>query len=311
VGRFPIRYVSLTKRVSVLLVDPGPDDREATTGALADADDVRVVDAVDGFAAFDAALSSSVDCVVTEYDLPDGTGLDVARRVRERMPDTPCVLFTNASPAEIDTANGRDLVVEYHPKEMPDARASLVRLVKNVVAQRGQVAYPLPDEEDERLATLRQYDLPDFDAVTAFDRIAELARSHFGVNVAFVGLVDAHEERFVACQGADWETLDREDTICTHTILGDDVLVVEDVQEDDRFRHNETLAELHIRSYAGAPLTTPSGVTIGAFCLIDDDPRSYDDGQRADLRRFADEAMEQLELRRRLLGGDDGAGGTG
>jgi len=302
--------VSLTQRVSTVVVDPDPDDCERTTAALADADDVRVVEGIERLADLDSILSSSVDCVVTEYDLPDGTGLDVTRRVRERSPDTPCVLFTSADPADIDTANSRDLVVEYLPKEMPDAHASLVRLVKNVVAERRQVAYPLPDEEDERLAALRQYDLPEFDAVEAFDRIAELARSHFAVNIAFVGLVDAHEERFIACRGADWETLDREDTICTHTILGDDVLVVEDVQADDRFRHNEILEELDIRSYAGAPLETPSGVTIGALCLIDDEQRTYDDAQRSDLRRFADEAMEQLELRRRLLEGD-GGGGTG
>ncbi|MFB6189411.1 MAG: GAF domain-containing protein, partial [Halapricum sp.] len=152
----------------------------------------------------------------------------------------------------------------------------------------------------ERIAALQRYDVTDLDAVASVDRLTDLVASHFDVAVAFAGIVDAHEERFLACKGADWERLDREDSICTYTLLEDEHMIVENVQSDARFADVETLADLDIRSYAGVPLKTPDGLSIGALCLVHDEPRSYDEGETSDLHRFADELMEQLELRRRL-----------
>jgi len=291
--------------LTVVCVDPDEDDRDETQAAFADdGHDVvacdSVADAVDAVAdTVDAVGSGGVDCIVTEYALPDGTGLDLVERVRELAPDTPCILFTNASPAKIDTGP-EDTVVEFLPKDMPDARSSLLRLVGNVVAARTQVAYPLPPDEDERLAALSQYDRPGLDTVDSFDRLTELAQAHFDVDMAVVGLIDAHEERFLACAGADWDTLAREDTMCTHTILEDDMMVVEDVDADPRFSDNDILSELDIKAYAGVPLRTPQGTAVGAFCLINERPRPFSESDLEDLRRFGDEAMEQLELRRRL-----------
>ncbi|WP_436929337.1 GAF domain-containing protein [Halosimplex halobium] len=287
------------RELTVLCVDADDEERTATRETLV-ADGVAVTEAGSVAAAGDALEAGGVDCVVTGYDLPDGTGLDVAARVRETTPDTPCILFTDASPDRIDTADREDVVVEYLPRDMPEARETLARMVGNLVEQRTQVGYPLPTREDERLAALEQYDRPGMAAAEAFRRLTALARSHFGVNVAFVGLVDAHQERFLACAGASWETLSREDSMCTHTILRDDLMVVEDTHADDRFADNDRLDELDIRAYAGVPLETPRGATIGAFCLTHDEPRSFSEDGLADLRRFADEAMDQLELRRQL-----------
>jgi len=285
--------------VTVLCVDPDDDERVATREAF-DVTETETVEAATLEAAVEALRAERVDCVVTEYHLPDGTGLDLAAELRETAPDTPLVLFTDASPSHIETGGYEDLIVEYLPKDMPESRASLVRLAGNLVEQRAQVGYPLPSDEDERLAALEQYDVSGLEAVDTFDRLTDLAARHFDVPVAFVGLVDAHEERFLACQGANWETLERENTICTHTILEDEVFVVEDTRADERFADNEELARREIRFYAGAPLRTRQGAAIGAFCLIDDEPRSFSEADRHVLEQFGDEAMEQLELRRRL-----------
>ncbi|MFC6974290.1 GAF domain-containing protein [Halomicroarcula sp. GCM10025709] len=166
----------------------------------------------------------------------------------------------------------------------------------------GQAAYPVPKDEGARIAAVREYDIDELRAADAFDRVTELVVSHFDIDVAFVGLVDAHEEQFVACEGANWSTLSREDTVCTHTVLTDEVMVVEDTHEDPRFAANDRLDELDIRSYAGARITDADGNALGAVCCIDGEPRSYSHTERADLRRFADEVEEQLRLRKRLSG---------
>ena len=291
----------------------------AVDGAGAD-DSVRVLDAASVAEAAESLAGDGVDCVVTAYSLPDGTGLDVAARVRDTTPDTPCILFTDESPERIDTMAHENVVVEYLPRDMPEAHEALARLVGNVVSQRSQVGYPLPTREDERLAAVEQYDRPGMEASDAFDRLTALARSHFGVDVAFLGLIDAHQERFLSCAGAGWETLSREDSMCTHTILQDDLLVVEDTHQDSRFADNDRLDELNIRAYAGVPLETPRGTTIGAFCLTHDVPRTFSEAELTNLQRYADEAMEQLELRLQLnkcrsgeaaegIGTGDGDGG--
>jgi len=288
----------------VLVVDPDGTDRDAACSTLRDDTSpgpaLRVTQAASFDAATDALGSLRPDCIVTEYDLDGHSGLDLVALARERTPDAACILYTDTSPGAIRTEDFGDVVVEYLSKDLPGAPLALARLVGNSLGQRAQVAYPLPDSEDERLAAIERYDVDDLDAREAVDRLTDLVGTHFDVAVAFVGIVDAHEERFLACHGADWARMDREDTICTHTLLAEEHHVVEDVQSDSRFAGIDLLGDLDIRSYAGVPLRTPEDLPIGALCLIHDEPRCYSAAALADLDRFAAELMEQLELRRRL-----------
>jgi GAF domain-containing protein len=251
-------------------------------------------------AALSAAETLAVDCVVAEYELPDGTAFDCFEAVRASHPNAACILYTSADHTDIDTDAFRDTVAELLPKGGPNAEDRLVDMVRNAVVNRTQVGFPLPTDEDDRLDALADYDVESLAALDTFDRLSSLIASHFDISVAFVGLVHEVEERFIACHGADWETMDREDTICTYAILDDDVTVIENVQDDPRFEYNETLKQLDIRSYAGANITSPDGTVLGELCLIHDEPRSYTDEELADLQLFADEVAEQLELRRRL-----------
>jgi len=297
----------------VLCVDP-----EGQPAPLfADRDGFAVVTAASVAAARDAAAERPVDCVVAEYDLPDGTGFDLFEAVREHSPNAGCVLYTDVSHEEIDPGAVRDAVAEYLPKGGRNAGERLVETVELIVDDRTQVGFPLPSDEDERLETLRAYDIEGYQAVEAFDRLSTLVANHFDIRIAFIGLIGEREERFVACHGADWQRLEREDSICTYAILEEAVTVVEDVREDPRFEHNEALEARDIRSYAGANITAPDGQVVGELCLIDDEPRTYTERERADLQLFADEVAEQFEFRRRLgaLERDgevaaDGGGGT-
>jgi len=293
--------------VTVLYADGDDESRTATVTALSESGfDVREAETL--AAATDAVTDTAIDCVVTTYDLPDGSGLELLASVREVTPDTPCILFTDAPTGEIDTTAFEGLVAEYLPSGIANAHARLRRLIDDLVTRRSQVGYPLPDDEDARLAALEQYDVEDRSTRETFDRLTELAAQYVDVDKVFVGVVDEHEERFVSCRGADLDPLARENTMCTHAILEPDVLVVEDTYEDARFEHNDALDRLNIRSYVGAPIHGPDGVAIGSFCLTDDEPRAFSDDEIRVVRLLADEAAEQLELRRQLQaaqGGDD------
>ena len=288
----------------LLCVDPDTASRRETAETLREAGfaTVEADSAADARETLDA--SASLDCLITEQTLPDGTGLELVQEVRERMPDVACILFTESSLDDIDTAAFGDVIAEYLPKDDPDAREELLELVTHNAAFSDQTAYPLPDHEDARLAALEQYATNPEALSESFDRLTEFATELFDLNAAAVGLVDAHEQRFLSCHGIALGPIDREDTVCTYAMLNEGVTVIDDVQSDPRFESNQGLVDAGIRFYASAPLVTPNGRTIGTFCVYDDEPRTFSDRNRELLQLLAEEAMDHMALHRRLNGGE-------
>lgn len=284
----------------ILCVDPDASLREETGRTFRNAG--FETEGVESLAAARERLDSEteVECVVTEHRLPDGTGLELIQYARETSPDTVCVLFTDVDLADIDTEAFGGLVAEYLHKGDPEAQSELLSLVEHGLSFRSQTAYPLPEQEDARLAALEQYTAEPEALGASLDGLSELATELFGVNAAAVGLIDEREERFISCHGISLEPMDREDTVCTYAVLDESVTVIEDVEEDSRLAQNEELATAGIRFYASAPLVSPDGYPIGTFCVFHDEPRAFGDRDRELLGLLADEAMDQLVLRRRL-----------
>jgi GAF domain-containing protein len=74
--------------------------------------------------------------------------------------------------------------------------------------------------------------------------------------------------------------------------------IINDMTEDTRFCDRPYVTDgPKARFYAGVPITTPKGINIGAFCVLDDKPR---DGLEPDqvefLRSMASTVMSHLEL---------------
>ncbi|GCF13027.1 hypothetical protein Harman_09620 [Haloarcula mannanilytica] len=281
---------------SVLCVDTADRIDDVAT-AVEDDESLTARTATSVEAARETLEAEPIVCVVTGYDLPDGTGLEVVGAIRETAPQTPCVLFTDVPPAEIDTASFEESIVEYLNRDLPDAHDRLGFIANDVIDYSAQASFIRPDDEDERLETLAQYDVDALPIEESFERLTDLIASHFDAAVSFIGLIEEDEENFLACHGGDLDTLTREDTICTHSMLQEDVMVVEDILQDARFAENEQLQNLGIRSYAGANMTASNGQVIGQVCLLDHEPRGYDAEEQAELEDFADTAMEILELR--------------
>lgn len=203
-------------------------------------------------------------------------------------------------PDTIDTTALRGDVTEYVGKDSVFGTERLGRLVRTLLERRGQASYPVPQSESERLAALQAYDLDDPALRESLDRITDLAARHFDVETASINLIQEHSQDFLACHGAaeEWDSMEREDSICTFTILEDDgVMSVEDVRTDPRFEsRSETLIRLGIRSYLGANLVTPQGLVIGPLCVYDDEPRSFSADDETYLRTLAETAMDLIEL---------------
>jgi DNA-binding response OmpR family regulator len=287
--------------MTVLCVAPDGEQDEARA-RLASESGLSVVGS-DSLAAAKGALhDADVDCLVTAYDLPDGTGIDLIRHVRNRAQDTGCILFTDADRATVTDGVETPLVADYLHRGSPAALDRLATLVTATARRRTQTPYPLPEAESRRLAALDRLDLEAESLRTALDRVTALTADRFDVDRAAVNVITESTQEVLAAQGADWSTIPRAESICTYAILDEGVTVIEDTAADPRFADNEALDELDIRFYAGAPLRTDAGLPIGTLCVYDATPREFDAAAREYLDLLADEAVQWLELHARLAG---------
>lgn len=109
-----------------------------------------------------------------------------------------------------------------------------------------------------------------------FDRFTRLACKIFDMPIALVSLIDRERQWFKSRYGIDVAQTPREVLFCGHEMNSDEVLVVNDVTTDDRFRDKPLImAAPNIRFYAGYPLRSASGEHLGTFCLIDKKPREF------------------------------------
>jgi GAF domain-containing protein len=153
---------------------------------------------------------------------------------------------------------------------------------------------PHPDEW-QRLKVLEELAVADHIPDAALDQITAHAREWFKVPVCLVTLIEAERQVIVSRQGLEITETPRSVSFCTHTILTDEVLVVTDAGQDDRFRSNPFVAgEPHVRFYAGAPLIYQGENRLGSLCLIDFRPRTFSRGERSELTRLAEHVVSIL-----------------
>ncbi len=158
---------------------------------------------------------------------------------------------------------------------------------------------PPTDDEQDRLQALRAYAILDTPNEPEFDDLVALAAQVCAAPIALVSLVDEHRQWFKASFGLQARQTPREVSFCGHALLEKDLLVVPDTARDERFADNPLVTgDPGIRFYAGAPLRTADGQTLGTLCVIDRQARELSEAQRRGLLVLSRHVMAQLELRR-------------
>ena len=157
---------------------------------------------------------------------------------------------------------------------------------------------PLLTNEEARLAAIERYRMEGVGREVAFDHATDLAALVFQVPISLVSIVGAQEQCFRGAHGLGVLSTPRHVSFCGHALELDQVLVVEDALEDNRFFDNPLVTgDPQIRFYAGAPLLLRDGSRPGTLCLIDRKPRSFTEAESKELTGLAKVVVDIIELR--------------
>ncbi len=157
--------------------------------------------------------------------------------------------------------------------------------------------------EPSRITAPRAYDILDTAEEDIFDSITHSAAEACSTPMAALCFTDTNRQWFKSSVGLSAKECCRDFSFCAHAINGQDLFVVEDTSKDVRFRHNpHVLGAPNFRFYAGMPLFSTNGLSIGTLCIFDTVPRRLSAQQAGAVKRLAESAMRILNLQRSIDG---------
>jgi predicted PurR-regulated permease PerM/GAF domain-containing protein len=211
------------------------------------------------------------------------------RRLQIRWPKLRIVLaFWNAPLELLEEPTRERLGVVAIVNSVNEAVLRIHRIVAPKAAQQAQQA-EIPEDDAERVAALEVSGLLDSDRREAFDAMAKRAADVFNASIAVISTIDDKREYFVGQSGnfpaaltdetGALLSMARRDAICNYVIGSEETLVIPDIERDPRFADNEAIRQWGVRSYAGAAVRSKDGFVLGAFCILDDEPRSFQESE--------------------------------
>ncbi|MER2011761.1 ATP-binding protein [Psychrobacter alimentarius] len=163
-------------------------------------------------------------------------------------------------------------------------------------------SYPVAVDEAERINKLKKYQVLNDNDEPAFRRLIDLAKLFFDMPVVTITFMDEETQYLKSAYGfGEVCRTTREVAICNYTVLSNEVFIVPDLLEDERFNQNPLITEApYLRFYAGAPIIiheSNKSYRLGSLCLMDMEPNySFDDQKAEVLAQFAMLAADALQL---------------
>jgi GAF domain-containing protein len=160
-----------------------------------------------------------------------------------------------------------------------------------------------PVHDPARLAEIAALGLTTDAVDDVLQRTVDEAAARLDLPTAVVSVVMDEAQWFAAHTGlAPWVAEARgtpvEWSFCANAVRSGDAFVVEDATTHPLVKDNPLVQLDGIRCYAGIPLVTSRGFTLGTLCVIGTEPRSFSETEMETLRELARTAMERIEARR-------------
>jgi CheY-like chemotaxis protein len=227
--------------------------------------------------------------VILEHDEARIGGMAACREIRQMAGhELPVVMITAQQDAQAGAVAG---VTDWLTLPFSDSYARTKIRAWVLRTECRWIRAAIPDDEERRIAALRELRILDTEPEERFDRVTRVAAALFGVPMVLISLVDENRQWFKSCLGLDSKETPRDAAFCAHVIHSREPIIVPDTFRDQRFADNPlVINEPRIRFYAGYPLILDDGSCIGTLCLLDTRPRdlkSLDLGRLEDLAQIA------------------------
>lgn len=146
---------------------------------------------------------------------------------------------------------------------------------------------PISQNEASRLAALRALEILDTSPDVRFDCITRLVAEKLQVPIALITLIDSDRQWIKSAWGIESTEIPRDISICAHAICETTsihpwgrIYEICDTNEDSRFFDSPlVVGEPWVRSYISFVLQSDSGMNIGTLCLVDTQPRRFDNDE--------------------------------
>ncbi|WP_161597072.1 GAF domain-containing protein [Dyadobacter flavalbus] len=155
----------------------------------------------------------------------------------------------------------------------------------------------MPLRELERLQAVHRFLHLQINKEVEINNIVKLAAEICGTPTALVTLLDDQTQYIRFKFGFDKDETSQKDAFCSHTIQQPELMIVPDALMDPRFVDNPLVtSDPNIRFYAGAPLTTQDGHSLGSLCVIDQKPKELTEIQKSMLTILSKQVIQTLEF---------------
>ena len=137
----------------------------------------------------------------------------------------------------------------------------------------------------------------------SFDRLTRLAATVLRVPVALVTLLDEDHLFLKSNVGlseplASLRQIPLTHSFCKYVIASSEPFLVSDSRQNPLVSDSPAVSELGVIAYAGVPLMTAEGLSLGTFCVIDANPRHWSNEDVEILHNLAASAMTEIGTRR-------------
>lgn len=138
--------------------------------------------------------------------------------------------------------------------------------------------------------------------------ITILAARLLNAPISLVNVIQKHRDRQyasaafgIALHSEADRQLPIDQSVCRFVLEQDDVLSIPDLLEDARTMNMQSILDLNVRAYLGAPIHDVRGKPIGALCCLKNEPTDWKYVEIDSLKRLAFEIDDIIRTRARAL----------